>query len=142
MAGNEVTQRSRWILPGLVQETIAGLVVTLIVASLAGSLVLWRGFGIHDLRITEVEKDYKALVAWKEEFGKKKRFGEDDGDKLERQIVRLNLKVDALISTISAHNQVAERYIERIDADRRRIDVIEEFMKGHWSGGAHSPGGD
>lgn len=133
MAGTDVEEhsRGRWTLPVLVQETVAGLIVTLLVASIFGSLSLWRGFGILDLRLTELEKDYAALSAWKEEFGKKERFGKDDGLKVDRQMIRIGLKVDSLISTIGTHNQTAERYIERIDNDRARIKLVEDLMKDH-----------
>ena len=148
MAG-ETNTTGQWRIPPKVQQIISGVSSALLVAGILGIFGLWSEVNSisSDFRHMrerqalvhgELIKDIAVFTQWKETFGAKKRFGQEDGDKIERRLIQLEIKVAAEHQMRVLHDTNAAKYIERIDQQGKRISSMwksqhhtEEMMNEH-----------
>ena len=149
MAGEADGPRRWWQVPKFIQESLALVFGTLLVASIIGLYNIGNNLSVLTVQLAETQKDLAAITAWKEEFGAKPRWGEDDareqGILFRRDLDRLESRISKLATAYFEHDRKSTKYIERIDNDRKmlehqnlmlnkidqRLDRIEAQVTGH-----------
>jgi hypothetical protein len=159
MAGTEAVGepvRRRWQLPPAVQESLSAIIVALLVPGVIGLFGMWNSVSnltgelrhlkdqqslIHaqqDIRFAGLDRRVSILEAWKDEFGRKERFGLTDGEKLERRFEKLENKYDVMQFANIDHDKRSNTYIEKIDhlekmeqVQNDRLRLIGESINEH-----------
>lgn len=131
MAGE--TEGNRWWrIPTFIQESLALIFGTLLVASIIGLFNMWSELSVFNIRLGNIEKDLAFLASWKEEFGAKPRWGADDAEKqeglLRRDIDRSVRRLDMLSNSYYEHDKQSQARVERLGHNEKRTDHVERRL--------------